>query len=171
MDVSALLGAIANVIKENGNNEITGTVLQSVFTQLVNVLNAGKQDTLTAGAGISIVGNTISAPATDLVLHIALPNQPTDEPLDFPDRTKAEIISDLGLTEAQIDKLFSGGYNFVIIDEMTANRVVGLGLMYSDTNAEGGCAVHYHWWDGGEAVFDVHYDLDLEVDLYNVYCQ
>lgn len=58
MDVSALLAAIANVIKENGNNEITGTVLQSVFTQLVNVLNAGKQDPLVSGVDIKTINGT-----------------------------------------------------------------------------------------------------------------
>ena len=43
MDYNVLKSAIASVIKQNGNKEITGNILQSVLLTMVDSLGEGRQ--------------------------------------------------------------------------------------------------------------------------------
>lgn len=55
MDTSTINAAIIAAIKANGNNEITGPVLQSILLQMVVALNGGKQDALVSGTNIKTI--------------------------------------------------------------------------------------------------------------------
>lgn len=55
MDTSTINAAIIAAIKANGNNEITGPVLQSILLQMVAALNGGKQDPLVSGTDIKTI--------------------------------------------------------------------------------------------------------------------
>ena len=56
MDTSVINAAIQAAIKANGNNEITGPILQSTLLQIVAALNTGKNDTLVSGTNIKTIG-------------------------------------------------------------------------------------------------------------------
>lgn len=69
MDCTQLKQAIADVIKTNGQQEITGQLLQDALFAIIDTLNNGKQDTLVddgEGANIKTVNGTTILGGGDL---------------------------------------------------------------------------------------------------------
>jgi len=155
MDTSTINAAITAAIKANGNNEITGPVLQSILLQMVAALNGGKQDTLVSAENIKTVGGETLLGAGDVALHNTLD---VNRIVAQADTTRAAIASLLQITETEVDALYGGEYDrltyqnpdtgecFKIASEYTpddhASTMFGLGgglvLFYRDLSSTPG---------------------------------
>ena len=59
-DYSSLIASIEAVIRENGNNEITGPILQSVLKSMLTAINNTKADTVSIPTQLSQLGQTVN---------------------------------------------------------------------------------------------------------------
>lgn len=59
-DYSSLIASIEAVIRENGNNEITGPILQSVLKSMLMAINNTKADTTSIPTELSQLGQTVN---------------------------------------------------------------------------------------------------------------
>lgn len=100
--------AITAAIKANGNNEITGPVLQSILLQIVSALNAGKQDALVSATNIKTVGGTSLLGAGDVPFHksFAVNSIPS-----LTNATLADAASAFGISEVAVVDLFEAVYD------------------------------------------------------------
>ena len=59
-DYSSLIASIEAVIRENGNNEITGPILQSVLKSMLTAINNTKADIVSVPTQLSQLGQTVN---------------------------------------------------------------------------------------------------------------
>lgn len=112
MDTNTINAAITAAIKANGNNEITGPVLQSILLQIVSALNAGKQDALVSATNIKTVGGNSLLGAGDVPFHksFAVNSLPS-----LTKATLADAASAFGISEVAVAALFEGVYDEIRI--------------------------------------------------------
>lgn len=172
MDTSTINTAITAAIKANGNNEITGPVLQSILLQIVSALNAGKEDTLTSGTNIKTLNSESLLGAGD----IKTAERPEDiyvtmlSGMDFTGEALSYVkgaftgAGGATLPDSVIEGLFNGKYSVLRIHDEDTSNIHIVSLMWAIDDPTGDyCEAYYKLAD----TYQLYFRKDITAEEYS----
>lgn len=177
MDTSAINNAIQFAIKANGNNEITGPVLQSILLQIVSALNSGKEDTLVSGTDIKTInGASILAPGNLVLAERCIDVYVSDlSACDMTDETLAYfqgVFTGAGgasLSDVVVDGIFEGKFAILPLYDEDANVQYIAPLIYANINGlTQACEAYYKLGDTYEIHFSKNADGEYSVEYLSL---